>query len=656
MNNSHRVKITLLLMSLIAVSFFSSCSKNSIKYCIEEKVIDNEVYFVIDSKEDLIWLSREDCFRLTPMGDIPDFFRKEGKADLSLKWNANYIQTCDIDFMPYELSGLDSNQMSAFDSLCGTIGKTNAPFSGVYNAQGHSIKHILVNKPNSDTVGLFGYVAGGSIKNLNVQDCSIKGRSAVGSIVGYMENSAINDVHVSGDLAISGQCAGGVVGFFYSSRIVNSSFDGCIIGDSASTELGGISGMSYFSIIRDCKSSGTLFGYKNLGGIAGRLDGDSKQGISIEKITAGTIIDCFSDMSEEGSYEIGGIVGESMIGSIIGCIYSGDIVGYGRIGGIGGECSNSLLDKCGNMGQIKCTIGGGLVGEISTMWADIENGIYRCYNYGTVLGGSKNAGIAGETYEVFMSDLYSDGLVVGEIKTAGIVSYARPSTSINNVYSTGKVIGEKEDAGMISELYGTRVTTRGEVELMQNLQKALGEQLQSTGIKVAERKEGEVVFSGLRNSFWCKETTGQAKSVFKINYNDGKTQSNPVSYNSLKGSKSFSEGHWISSVENTKLLPFLSWQPIVIQYVSGGSSRKVIVCNNKNSNQIKRVGFLVGDDPFFDFETDTKIEIDTLNLGVGQLASFDIGDKNVNIKGKYVRPFAVDSDNRVWYGGCRIVE
>ncbi len=656
MNNSQRVALSLLLLCHISIFFFGSCSENAKQnsYCIEEKVIDNKVYFIIDSKEDLIWLSREDCFRLTPMGHISDFFRKEGKADLGMKWKANYIQTCDIDFTPSETAGSDTSQSSLYDCLPNPIG-TDVPFTGSYNAQGHTITHIALKKPTNDTIGVFGYVVGGRIENLTIKDCYIVGRSAVGALAGYMENSVVKDIHVSGDLTITGVCAGGIVGLFYGSRIVNSSFNGSVIGNSASDDLGGISGMSYLSIIRDCKSSGTLFGNSELGGISGSLHGDSEQGLSINKITVGTIINCYSDMSQKGDMQVGGIAGDIIIGSFIGCLFTGDIVANKYVGGIGGECQNTLLDMCGNMGQIKCEAGGGLVGEISPMWAEIENGIYRCYNYGTVIGGRQSGGIAAESYEVYMSDLYSDGLVSGDGKTAGIVGFARPSTCINNMYTTGKVIGKKESAAIVSELYGTRVTSREDVELMQNLQDALGEKLKGTGIKVRERKEGEVVFSGLRNSFWCKETSGQTKSVFKINYNEGGTQSSMVSYNRLKGSNYLSD-FWTSSFSNTKFLPFLSWQPVVIQYTKSSTSNEVVVCNNKNSNLINRIGFLIGDDSFFDFETDTKVEVDTLNVGMGQLASFNIEDKDISIKGKYIRPFAVDTDNKVWYGGCRFVE
>ena len=183
----------------------------------------------------------------------------------------------------------------------------NKYFSGIFNGMGHSISNVKIDSTEK-VKGLFGLNMGGTITNLSMLDCNIKGGIATGGIAGYNYNGGkIINCKVSGNIeeigarmaggiagnniknsiiencmnmaSVSGPTLiGGITGLQQDNSYINSSYNiGNIIGNDTS---GGIVGMSQGSttLVKNCynranvkstKTSGTI----NLGGIAGRCDG-----------------------------------------------------------------------------------------------------------------------------------------------------------------------------------------------------------------------------------------------------------------------------------------------------------------------------------------------------------------------------------------------
>ena len=151
-------------------------------------------------------------------------------------------------------------------------------YSGTFDGKGHTIKNLSIDNSSAQYVGLFGYVLGGTIRNLTVSG-SVKGSGHTGGIAGgadggTFENCA-NLCVVQSD-STEGGTTGGIIGFALS--------------------------QGYERIVRDCYNVGSITG-RNVGGIIGQCGG-----------WIGTISNC---------YNAGTVTGTANVGAII-CNYSSD--------------------------------------------------------------------------------------------------------------------------------------------------------------------------------------------------------------------------------------------------------------------------------------------------------------------------------------------
>ena len=87
----------------------------------------------------------------------------------SAMWRRNYVLQSDID-----LSGRNITP----------IGNEVTPFYAYFSGDGHKISNLIINQPDSDNVGLFGYVSGW-LYDIITENGSITGRNNVGGIFGY---------------------------------------------------------------------------------------------------------------------------------------------------------------------------------------------------------------------------------------------------------------------------------------------------------------------------------------------------------------------------------------------------------------------------------------------------------------------------------------
>lgn len=282
------------------------------------------------------------------------------------------------------------------------IGNSNksAYFSGEFDGNGKTISGLWINRPQTDNVGLFGYVAGSttSIKNLTLKDANIKGRSSVGGVVGYGSGFSMDSVTFSGNVIGNYGNVGGIIGNAnYSCSFTNIIVYGEIAG---SDEVGGIAGYAYEGLtIKRCMSFVKLLSSGNYcGGICGHAySGSLETNYSHCKITS------------NGNY-IGGIVGYAK-GDIYDNYTTGTLVSKnGKMGGICGylEGSNKKITSypyysysyCERNYSLVSIIGGDSIGGIVGMF-DGREGTY-----------------AGETYKYY-SYIYSNVVMCPQIKGKG---------------------------------------------------------------------------------------------------------------------------------------------------------------------------------------------------------------------------------------------
>lgn len=352
------------------------------------------------------------------------------------------------------------------------IGANSAlPFRGHYH--GGPLSTLIIDRPNSAAVGLFGYVYNAEIENIELTNSAISGNFAVGGIVGASLMSGNERGLIS----------------FTKCRV-----SGCeLTGSDGSVGIGGLLGMvdmqskAYF---HDCSnSSGTVAGSYNVGGLAGGAgmyssvifsDCSNFSSVSSDYSGAGGIIGtcdtiqaaaCSNAAAIRGSLKYrgtdkdnsgigaGGIAGGVGTATVTACTNSGEISGYAGVGGLvgssrvkGGDTeaylyNNVLFRYCNNLAPVKGTeCIGGLVGEA-------QAGTYAVYNLSEISGERYVGGIAGCTSIAVVHNALNMGKVTGRDYTAGIVAKTQfGSLSLDQNY--GPVNASGTHTGGITALAG----------------------------------------------------------------------------------------------------------------------------------------------------------------------------------------------------------
>ena len=160
------------------------------------------------------------------------------------------------------------------------IGKSNNPFKGIFNGDGHQITNLEVTG-NSNNAGLFGYTQDATIKNCNVTG-EVKGFNDVGGIVGNADGKTqILSCSFRGDVTGEDSYIGGIAG---SAR---GTIKNCYaLADVTATEFiaGGIAGYAYHVTIENCYYGGNVSARNTAGGIAGFVSGSTiKNCVSLAK-------------------------------------------------------------------------------------------------------------------------------------------------------------------------------------------------------------------------------------------------------------------------------------------------------------------------------------------------------------------------------------
>ena len=255
-------------------------------------------------------------------------------------------------------------------------GSIDQPFTGSFDGQGYEISDLSINRPDENSVALFGYVGCGAvIKNIGVVNANVTGDYNVGGLVGYSAGN-VTACYVTGSVAGS-VGVGGLVGL------------GCPPQMTCPEHPGQCT-------ISDCYSTGSVTGdYGGVGGLVGAISGPVANSYSTSTVT------CSGD-------SVGGLVGITC-GEVTGCYATGSVTGEARVGGLvgvvgavdvgcpqpGGSLSNSYAvgNATGNI-----TVGG-LVGFN-------EGPVINCYSIGSVVGNLSVGGLVGKNYHDNMSNSF----------------------------------------------------------------------------------------------------------------------------------------------------------------------------------------------------------------------------------------------------------
>lgn len=184
------------------------------------------------------------------------------------------------------------------------IGSYDAPYTGIFDGAGYSIKNISRVVSGNKHGALFNATQGAVIKNLGLQNISITGGNQdVAGMVGHAQNTAVEQCFVVGYVQGSDH-VGGFFGNALSSSIKNCYVNGSIITNNC--QVGGIAGVAAGLTVENCyvtgESKSTQTGWScRAAGVIGMVEG------------AGCTIDGTAVMSEIA----GGIIGR-FVGTVAG--------------------------------------------------------------------------------------------------------------------------------------------------------------------------------------------------------------------------------------------------------------------------------------------------------------------------------------------------
>ena len=196
------------------------------------------------------------------------------------------------------------------------VSKSNA-FAGTFDGNGHCIKNLYSSFYQGGYVGLFGFVDGGTIKNLTVEGIIESSCVDQGMIAGYSVDANYYNCVVKGRITTNGSSyfVGGIAGNISNFGSSNPVVQGCasyvdIV--STGTYTSGLVGMASNGInMEACANYGNVTGTANVGALMGYYNPNSESHITncyvgsceVRGEGANVFLTCFEDESNLSNFE-----------------------------------------------------------------------------------------------------------------------------------------------------------------------------------------------------------------------------------------------------------------------------------------------------------------------------------------------------------------
>ncbi len=366
-------------------------------------------------------------------------------TDIHLAQMANFLNQEGVVFELMKDVDLSSYIMENSPTQGWTpIGVESAPFKGILKGNGHTISGLMINRPNNDNIGLFGYIQGATIKGVTLKGKSITGRYYIGSIVGNAWGECdIEDCNIEMSGTITGLCdIGGIIGYTHD----DSSFKNCHVkanitskgsADLGSGSVGGLGGTVENAVVQNCSFEGNVSGKTNrAGGLFGNMGGV-------------TVTDVTGKGEVSGDSWVGGIAGAaSSTNTFTDVTFTGSIKGAGCIaGGIGilNLASYNTFTNVHHKGTITNTgdYTGGIVGKsLGGCIAEMES----CSHFGDITGNNYVGGVVGAILNQNDQPPLSQCVYCGE---GGIFNGDTRFPKLSNCLSIANITGKNWVGGLM---------------------------------------------------------------------------------------------------------------------------------------------------------------------------------------------------------------
>ncbi len=330
--------------------------------------------------------------------------------DMRSDLHAHYVQVANIDASP-------SRGWSD-----GTGFHPIEPFSGTFDGAGRQISALHINRPETDTIGLFSKLAeDGVVKGVVLVDAWVKGGNSVGALVGFNYGTVMNSVVRSAQ--ISGGRAGANIGGLAGGN------GGLLVDSGASAEVDG--GRYVGGLVGYVKAKGRVVGstvrasqvraLESAGGLAG---------LALGAAILHSSADAAVRVSGEARDNAGGLVGYSLGSTILHCYATGSAIAVdgSRVGGLVGYSGSTIAYSYADVSVNGADRVGGLVGFNA-------GSVHASYALGEVRGHFSIGGLVGSNIRR-IQDSYAVNSVDGESGSTGsLAGYSAPDAVIDRSYA-----------------------------------------------------------------------------------------------------------------------------------------------------------------------------------------------------------------------------
>ena len=188
--------------------------------------VDNKQY-VFSSEEDEIvvedlepckldYNEEEDRYEVRSVCDLYALaYEYKNGSDIS-KYNNKTI------YLANSLDMDDTSDLENFGEDVGKpfipIGNSSHPFNTKFEGNMKTISNLVIDKSDSDDIGLFGYVSGGTIQGLKINNFKISGKNNSGALVGR-NNGTVQGINASKIEVEGTDKVGGIVGYLNSGTV-----------------------------------------------------------------------------------------------------------------------------------------------------------------------------------------------------------------------------------------------------------------------------------------------------------------------------------------------------------------------------------------------------------------------------------------------------
>ena len=210
----------------------------------------------------------DDSFSLNGTGTQDDPF--EIAMAVEFAFMAQQVNAGEEDYINAYYSLTDSIDLSEL-GMWAPIGTQEFPFGGVFEGSGNTVDGLNIHSNSLNDAGLFGYVDGGTIRNIGVRDVYVIAGTNVGGLVGFITSGEVTNAFVTGTVMGKGN-VGGLVGNVASGEVANAYAVGSVVGD---THVGGLIGQAGSATVSNTYTINHVTGSDSAGGVAGFVGEES---------------------------------------------------------------------------------------------------------------------------------------------------------------------------------------------------------------------------------------------------------------------------------------------------------------------------------------------------------------------------------------------